>query len=306
MGFHNRRVPHPSRFCSGGGVRVPHPSRLCSGGVVHNSFLYQGTTNGRIEDTQLGESSIAQIATIATIGRFAAQNRTNRGDDWLHHRTDFRGSPPPPITHKLELSSRAQRRGAPSPGAPSELVRRGGRWGRRSEGSAVAFRTPHTHTPHTQTSGMPTFRPLRRTGNRLSREVRRKLLATVLLEFPEEAWAIRQLARMHDLGAISPGDRNRPALLACIDLDYVRPPNSFVFPCPECLPQSFGIYEDGPWERREEPDGDQHKANGGRDGEQMAAHVSELGRNQIDKESSQNQPRSGRPAVRGKFNASAC
>jgi hypothetical protein len=71
------RVPHPSRFCSGGVVRlslcirarpwscrkgckkpglqprhrVPHPSRFCSGGVVRLLLLYQGTTsvvpNGR-------------------------------------------------------------------------------------------------------------------------------------------------------------------------------------------------------------------------------------------------------------------
>jgi rRNA maturation protein Nop10 len=34
--FHLIRVPHSSRFCSGGVVQVTHPSRFCSGGVVRS------------------------------------------------------------------------------------------------------------------------------------------------------------------------------------------------------------------------------------------------------------------------------
>jgi hypothetical protein len=43
--------------------------------------LYQGTIQAAIENTQLAESSITQIAMIATIGRLAAQKRTNRGKE---------------------------------------------------------------------------------------------------------------------------------------------------------------------------------------------------------------------------------
>ena len=99
------------------------------------------------------------------------------------------------------------------------------------------------------------------------REVRWKLLTTVPLEFQEEAWAIRQLARMHDPGTVSPGDGNRAALLACIDLDYVRPPYSFVFPYPKCLLQAIRIDEDGSRIRGEKPDTCKRKGYGGQNGE---------------------------------------
>jgi hypothetical protein len=60
-------------------------------------FLYQGTTSSRIEGTQLVDSSIAQIASIATIGRMAAQKRTNLGNERL--RTDRPKSSEMPTIH---------------------------------------------------------------------------------------------------------------------------------------------------------------------------------------------------------------